>query len=188
MKSLSSGNYVALRLKTIDSSLKYQLYKLSDTADKEIKTQVIRFGRDGYRKYKMEGTEIPGFNFTDINGKVYNKETTKGKIIVLNCWFIRCVPCVAEMPHLNEVVKHYENINDILFISMAFDTKEELKKFLTKTKFDFAVIPVKQKYLEEKLNVSEYPTHFIINKQGLISKVMDNANDMIAALKAEVVK
>lgn len=188
LKSLCSGEYVAFRLKTTDSAVKYKLFKLNSLADGEIRDQVKQFGEDGLQKYKMEGTKIPDFNFSDLNGKVYNKETTKGKIVVLKCWFIHCQVCVEEMPALNEIVRQYQNRKDVLFLSLAFDSKEKLNKFLTKTKFDYAVIPVQEKYMEEKLKVTAFPTQFIINKNGLIVKVVNDYHDMISSLKRETLK
>ena len=185
---LSSGDYIALRLTGTASELTYKLYKVSVTVDKDIKTQVKRFGEDGYRKYKMEGTEVPDFNFTDVNGKVYNKESTKGKVIVLKCWYIHCLSCVQEMPALNEVVKQYKKQKDILFISLAYDSKEQLEAFLAHTKFDYAVVPLQQKYMEETLKVTGYPTQFIISKTGLISKVVNDYHDMISSLTNELAK
>jgi len=186
LQMLATGNYVAFRLNTPDLSFKYKLYELSPKADNEIRTQVIQFGEAGYRKFKMEGTSIPDFNFTDLNGKVYNKENTKGKIIVVKCWFVNCQKCVEEMPALNELVKEFSNRTDIVFISLAFDSKEKLAKFLTNFTFDYAVIPVSQNYLEEKLKVTEYPTHFILDRGGKITKVVTDYHDMIYALKYQL--
>lgn len=183
---LATGNYVAFRLQTDDASFKYALYELSPKANNEIRTQVIQFAEDGYRKFKMEGTRIPDFNFTDLNGKVYNKENTKGKIVVLKCWFVNCQQCVEEMPALNKVVQEFNSRNDVVFISFAFDAKEKLVKFLSNTHFDYPVVPVSQKYLEEQLKVTEYPTHFILNRRGRITKVVTDYHDMIYALKYEL--
>ncbi len=188
LKFLSSGEYIAFRLLTYDSSLKYKLYKLSPLDDKNIRIIVKEFGKNGYQQYKMEGTEIPDFSFTALDGTIYNKETTKGKIVVLKCWFIHCQVCIEEMPALNEVVKQFQNRKDIVFVSLAFDPKDSLKTFLTRRKFDYAVVPVQIKYLSEKLNVTAYPTHFIINRQGLISKVMNNYHDLISSLNNEISK
>ena len=188
LKLLSSGEYIALRLIGINSELKYKLYKISLTVDKDIKIQAKQFGEDGYQKYKKEGTEVPDFNFTDLNGTVYNRESTKGKVVVLKCWYIHCLSCVQEMPALNEVVKQYKKQKDILFLSLAYDSKEELETFLTHTKFDYAVVPLQQKYMEETLKVTGYPTQFIISRNGLISKVVNDYHDMISSLKNELAK
>ena len=186
LQMLATGNYVAFQLQTDDASFKYALYDLSPKAEKEIRTQVIQFAEDGYRKFKMEGTRIPDFNFTDLNGNTYNKENTKGKIVVLKCWFVKCQLCIEEMPALNKVVEEFNTRNDVVFISLAFDSKQELVKFLSNTNFKYPVIPVSRNYLEEQLKVTGYPTHFILNRRGKITKVVTNYKDMIYALKYEL--
>lgn len=188
LKSLSSGKYVAFKLVTSDSTLKYKLHKLDAQTDKSISSVVSQFADTHYQYFKMEGKEIPEFNFTDLNGKVYNTETTKGKIIVLKCWFIRCTMCVKEMPKLNEVVKKYQNNKDIVFLSLAYNNKEKLKQFLMKTKFNYAVSAISEQYLNEKLKIIAYPTHIIVSKKGIISKVMSNADEMIGGLEEELSK
>jgi thiol-disulfide isomerase/thioredoxin len=188
LKSLTSGKYVAFKLVTSDSTLKYKLYKLDDKADKGIVSTMQQFANTHYQYFKMEGTTIPDLNFTDLNEKVYNSTTTKDKIIVLKCWFIHCQVCVQEMPKLNEIVKKYQNRKDVVFLSLAYDDEEKLKQFLKKTKFNYAVSYVPEQYFDEKLKISGYPTHFIVNKKGVISKVTNNADEMIGALEEELLK
>lgn len=188
LKSLSSGKYVAFKLVTSDSTLKYKLHKLDAQVDASIGSTVQQFANTHYQYFKMEGNPIPDFNFTDLNGKLYNPETTKGKIVVLKCWFIHCLMCVKEMPKLNDIVKKYQNREDIVFISLAYDDPEKLKQFLTKTKFNYAVASVSEQYFEDKLKINAFPTHLIVSKKGTISKVMDNAGEMIGALESELLK
>ncbi len=188
LKSLSSGKYVAFKLVTSDSTLKYKLYKLESGTDKEIVSIITQLANTYYQYFKREGETIPDFNFTDLDGKIYNPETTKGKIVVLKCWFIHCQVCVKEMPKLNQIVKKYQDRKDIVFLSLAYDDKEKLRDFLKKTKFDYAVSAVLEQYLDEKLKVTGFPTHFIVSKKGVISKVMGNAEEMIGALEDELLK
>lgn len=63
----------------------------------------------------MKDKPLPNFNFTDLNGHIYNKESCKGKIVVLNFWFINGAPFAAEIPLLNQLVELYKNRNDIIF-------------------------------------------------------------------------
>ena len=188
LKLLSSGKYVAFKLGTSDSTLKYKLYKLDDSADKGIISIAKQFANAHYQYFKMEGKAIPDFNFTDLDGKIYNPETTKGKIVVLKCWFIGCFMCVKEMPKLNKVVKKYQNRENIVFVSLAYDNESKLRQFLKKTKFDYAVCYVPEQYINERLEITAYPTHIIISKKGVISKVTDNAEEMIGALENELLK
>ena len=189
LQSLISGAYIPLRIFSSDSSIQYQLYKMNGLVVDDIKTQVKQFGLDGYKNYQMEGMELPTFNFTDLNGKIYNNENTKGKTLVLKSWFIHCAKCVEEMPALNSAIKEFSNRPDILFVSLAFDSKEKLTEFLKTTSFDYAVVADQKKYLIEQLKIAYYPTHLIINKKGKIVKVIDgDYGNMISCLKKELQK
>jgi peroxiredoxin len=123
----------------------------------------------------FEGKKIPNFNFMDLDGKKYNYNNTTGKIIVLKLWFINCQTCIQEMPQLNGLVKKYSDRNDVLFLSLAFDNSKKLKKFLSKTTFKYAVVANKEKYILETLQVNEFPTHIVLNKKGIIVKVLTSA-------------
>lgn len=183
---LSSGKFIAIKME--GSELTYKLYPINLSSDKDIATQAKRLGEDGYIKYKMEGTEIPDFNFRDVNGKLFSKESLKGKIVVLKCWFVHCTTCVQEMPALNELVKEYKKRKEVVFISFAYDSKERLDSFLLTKKFDYAVIPVPEKFIVDSLKVTAYPTQFIINKEGIITKVVNDYHDMISSLNNELSK
>ncbi len=118
--------------------------------------------------YEMEGKTLPHFDFIDINGKEFSSKNTKGKILLLRFWFIGCRSCVEERPILNKIVDQYKDRQDILFISLAFDKKNSLKKFLENTSFKYAVIPNQGRYVMDSLQVTSFPTHAIINKKGEI--------------------
>jgi len=130
----------------------------------------------------MEGQPFPKFDFTDLNGKQYTNENTKGKIVVLKCWFIRCHACIAEFPELNEMVNQYKDRNDIVFVSLAFDQEAALKEFLLKKPFSYATVSVKQSYFKDTLNVISCPTHFLIDKDGKIVKIVNEANRLKSVL------
>ena len=57
------------------------------------------------------GMNAPVFSVKDIQGNKKSLNSLKGKIIILNFWFIECKPCVREMPELNNLVKKYKNDN-----------------------------------------------------------------------------
>lgn len=59
-----------------------------------------------------------------------------------------------------------------MFVSLAFDKKKDLKKFLAKKAFDYAVVANQKDYLIKDLEVTSFPTHIVINKKGLVVKVV----------------
>jgi peroxiredoxin len=184
----ASGDYLPLRLRTADSSHRYRMYALPPSTDPGTRSTLGNLGKRLLHNYKQEGKPLPPFTFVDLNGNQYTPENTKGRIVVLKCWFINCSPCVAEMPQLNRMMEQYKDRKDILFISLATDPANKLQDFLQKTEFNYAVIPGMRSYMSEGLEVKGYPTHFLVNRQGQIAKVTGKADELEIALRKEAGK
>lgn len=128
---------------------------------------------DGFREYVRKksgeviekGPALP-FNVTSLDGKSLNSVTLRGKVVVFNFWFIACAPCRVEMPGLNELVKEFKD-KDVVFIAFAPDQENELREFLKKSRFDYQIAPNADEIIK-LYNVSTFPTHIIIDRDGLI--------------------
>lgn len=188
LKTLTSGEYYPLLIYSKDSLINYKLAKMPAKEPENAGAYLRQDSRHALEHYDMEGKPIPAFNFTDVNGKLYTSENTKGKIVLFKCWFINCGACILEMPQLNRMVEKYKDRDDILFISLASDPKKPLQTFLKKTQFDYATVPNQDEYMAEKLKVSAYPWHFLINKQGLLVKAVGEATDVEMLLERELKK
>jgi len=186
LNELTSGYYIPIRLITTDTIQSYQLYKLPQEAVADIKPVIQRECKLQYEHFKKEGKLMPVFNFKDLNGNVYNNENTKGKYVVLKCWYISCLVCNQEIPALNMLQKKYKDRKDILFVSLAWDSKDSLVKFLAHTPFSYAVVPDQESFTENTLKAAQYPAHFIINKQGIIKKEVNKEKELELALKKEI--
>jgi len=187
LDQLANGNFIPIRLKSNDSVYYYKLFKILPKTDTSIKATINQIGFDAYKSFKMEGTPFPKFSFKDLNGNEVSNETMKGKIIVIKCWYIHCTPCIREFPQVNKLADQYKDRKDILFISLAEDSPEQLKTFLARKPLSYAVVPDMKIYMNETLDLNAFPTHFILNKEGLISKVLPNFESLEVAL-AEVSK
>ena len=69
-----------------------------------------------------------------------------------------------------------------IFISLAYDSDDELKQFLLRKPFNYKVASVQQEFMQNDLSINAYPTHFIIDKTGVIQKVVNSANEMMLEL------
>jgi thiol-disulfide isomerase/thioredoxin len=188
LKKITSGNYLPLRLASSTATAAYRLYKLPSNTDPDVKIMLKQIGETNYGYALIQGKKFPPFRFQDLSGKVYTSANTKGKIIVLKAWFTSCVPCIAEMPLLNRVKENYHDRKDIIFLSIAFDSKKALQKFAARKIFNYAIIPVTAKFIEEDLHATGYPVHWVINKQGYVVDMSYNHEEMIAALQKEASK
>ena len=115
----------------------------------------------------LKGKPLPDFVFKDILGNTYTPEDIKGKVVVINFWFMSCAPCIEEMPELNKLVEEYENNNDVLFLALTLDEKGPmLNKFLETNVFNYNIVPDSKDYIMKKLQVPTFPTHIVLDKNS----------------------
>jgi thiol-disulfide isomerase/thioredoxin len=185
---LATGKFVPIKVMKRDNVNYYRLYKLTNpNSDIEGTVKEMALTESSY--YALEGIELPAYNFIDLDGKEYNNTNTKGKIVVLKCWFIHCVACVKEFPELNKLVKRYKIRNDIQFVSLAWESKQQLTSFLKSNEFLYVVVPnTDEKYMREQLHVTSYPTHILIDKNGKVVKVVNAISDLVPYIDKEANK
>jgi hypothetical protein len=106
MEAMMSGNYTPDFYMDKNKEIKVVVLRTATEDEKKMmkKMQAQRSG-----KSELIGTDASNFSVTDINGNEYSLNSLKGKIIVMNFWFVECKPCAMEMPELNELVKNYKN-------------------------------------------------------------------------------
>lgn len=185
LDQLVNGNFIPIQLKSEDLVYYYKLFQIQPKSDTSIKATINQIGFDALKNYKMEGTLFPKFSFKDLNGNLVTNESMKGKIIVIKCWYIHCTPCIREFPQVNKLTEEYKDRKDIVFISLAEDSPEQLKTFLARKPLSYLVIPSMKEYMNEALQLNSFPTHFILNKEGIIAKVLPNFESLEVALAKE---
>ena len=120
-------------------------------------------------KNELIGTKATDFNLKDLKGKTHLLSELKGKVVVLNFWFVECKPCIMEMPELNELVEEFKEKN-IVFLAIALNDKNQLKKFLKTTDFNYKVVANGQTSADS-YGVKGFPTNVIIDQNGIIHYV-----------------
>jgi peroxiredoxin len=186
LNALANGNFIPIRLKSQDSVYSYKLFKILPKSDTSIKAAINQEAFDALKNYEMEGKPFPKFSFKDLDGNEVSNETMQGKIIVIKCWYIHCAACIKEFPAVNALVSKYKDRKDIVFVSLAEDTPEQLKTFLTRKPLSYSVIPNMKEYMNNILQLNAFPTHFIINKEGMIANVLNNCESLEVALEKEL--
>ncbi len=133
--------------------------------DKEFQTELAKTEKRIFITDKL-GTDFPNFEVIDVDGNRLVMSELKGKIVVINLWFVGCVPCEAERPVLNSLVKLYSNNEDVVFIAFAKNTKEQLAGFLKDHPFIYRIVPTDKDYIKSKFETNAYPINIIIDKEG----------------------
>jgi len=184
LKLYATGEYLPVQIHSENDNLAYRLYQLQKPVNIDISRTLKRWGTDESRRYNLQGTLFPAFNFTDLDGKIYSPAMLKGNIIALKSWFIDCKPCREEMPALNSLIDKYKKRKDMLFVSLASDAPDELKAFLKQTTFNYTVISDQHNFMERNFQEPSSPTHILIDKNGQITLITNKSTVLIKELNA----
>jgi len=107
-------------------------------------------------------------------------EKLQGKVVVVEFWNTRCGPCIAAIPHLNELVSEFTN-EPVVFISITDDNPDHLQDFLKKKPMkgwlavDGPLSPTRTAF-----GVVGIPHTVVVNKSGKVAAITHPAQ-----LKAE---
>lgn len=164
-KLIVTGNYI---LKVInpgkDGVDEFTLVKMDEAAKARMKNFRLPPDESGYIK---TGMKMELFSVKDIEGYKIRPKDLEGKVVVLNFWFIACVPCLQEIPELNKIALSYANNPNIVFIAVALDEKDDLQKFIKDNPFAYHVVD-DGKEIAAKYEIKNYPTSIIIDKEGKV--------------------
>lgn len=134
--------------------------------------------------------DAPSFRKTALDGQVFDTGELKGKVVVLNLWFIACPPCVAEIPELNRLAEEFK---DVTFLGLALDSKDDLEKFLKDTPFRYHIIPDAGDVVLSSFRSGDgpgfsvaFPLHVVIDKTGKV--VFKGGSKTVGDLKTAIEK
>lgn len=112
----------------------------------------------------------------------------KGKVVVLEFWATWCSPCVASLPHLNQLVKSLDPAK-FQFISIDDEEQKAVENFLTKKKMSGWVGLDASGSVFSLYGVESRPTTVIVDGNGKIVAVTEidsvNAADLQAVAEGK---
>jgi peroxiredoxin len=116
------------------------------------------------------------FTAVAMDGSRVDTTELRGKVVVLNLWFINCMNCIEEIKMLNKVVDEY-NGKDVVFIGLAASKKADLLKFLVKNPFKYRIVPDAGDIILGKFATPDkdggvtmpFPMHFVLDKTGKVT-------------------
>ncbi len=137
--------------------------QLRATEDEQVRDSLQR---KRWRFFDMLiGCQMPYFAGQLMNQEKITSDDLKGKIVVMNFWYIGCKPCVAEMPALNRLVEAYKD-KDVVFLSFAASGRGDIENFLQKREMDFLIIPGANELAKPFMPTGGYPTNLVFDQSG----------------------
>lgn len=118
------------------------------------------------------GDRVGAFAVKDMQGKTWTDQNTLGRPLVLNFWYTGCGPCIKEMPELSTWVDACPEVN---FLAVTWNTADEIRAIIERQGFRFVQI-TDDKSLWKMFGVQQTPTTIVIDKEGVVRKVVLGTN------------
>ncbi|WP_353777407.1 redoxin domain-containing protein [Winogradskyella sp. 3972H.M.0a.05] len=122
------------------------------------------------QRKEIDGSTLTELSFEDIEGNKHTLSSLKGKVVVMNFWFIQCKPCVEEFPDLNKLKAKFEG-KPVEFFAVAWNDKKSLTKFLETHQLDYTV--VSDGKLSKRFKIPHYPYNMIIDQNGKVEYISE---------------
>ena len=102
-----------------------------------------------------------------ISGTPEKENGFSGKNVILEFWGTHCGPCIAAIPHLNELVATYGS-KDTLFVSLAREEPHTIERFLEKRPIKGGIATDREGATFNAYGIRSIPHTFLIDSQGLL--------------------
>ncbi|RZK76574.1 MAG: TlpA family protein disulfide reductase [Pedobacter sp.] len=145
---------------------------------------------DDIEDRKIEGTVVPNFSVTDVRTReILTLDQLKGKVVLLDFWYISCPPCRDLMPKIQQLRQRFpEKDLVVIGINVRDTSKKQVLKFLKEKKISYPQY-YKSGTLKEDYKLRAFPTSLILDKDGKVIKVeIGYGEDTIANLEHAIRK
>jgi len=164
MDTIMSGSFVPEPFIDDKKEVKAFVFR---AATEEEKKRLLAMMKEEEAPASPQGKEAKPFSVADMKGNKYSLEKLKGKVTVINFWFLECRPCRAEIPELNKLVDQYRG-KDVVFLGMSTNKTTQLEQFLSKTEFRYNIIP-ESGMIAATYGVTGFPTHIVIDRDSKVT-------------------
>lgn len=125
-----------------------------------------------------EGGTAPEFAITTDQGNRITPRSFGGKVLVLNFWASWCLPCLQEIPSLNQLQKEFAN-SGLVVVAVSIDKNDSrYKKFLTRIPVVFQTTRDGNADISTEYGTTLIPETYIIQDGRLMRKFPNAENWM----------
>lgn len=121
--------------------------------------------------------QAPEFSAKTLKGQTVRLSQFSNKIVILNFWVSWCLPCIQEMPHIQDLD---EKLPDDQFTILSINVKDRIQrveKLLKKTFFKLNVVLDSSGSIYQQYHIRNFPTAIIIDRQGQLLGRIEGKRD-----------
>jgi len=137
------------------------------------------------------GTQAPDFTLKDSSGKSYSLHELRGKVVVIDFIGSWCPVCLAQTPYIQQVFNTYPDKDlEVYGLDVGEDAKQ-VNDYGFNSAFSFPLLTGVEPEVTAKYFVDDYPTTYIISREGQIvfkATGTDNPRGFLTAVASAVAK
>ncbi|MBQ3589353.1 MAG: 4Fe-4S binding protein [Clostridia bacterium] len=125
------------------------------------------------------GYDLEIIDENGLSGQTFNPAQYTGKVTVINFWGTWCGPCVAELPHFDELASDYKNTVNVVAIHSVLlnnTAQEYIANNYADSNIIFALdgknenaVGIKDEYYTALGGTGSWPMTIVLDKNGVIS-------------------
>ena len=137
----------------------------------------------------INGTTAPALSGKNIDGKKISLDDYKGKVVLIDFFYMACAPCILSFPHIKAIYRKYADSGVVVLGVNPVDKKEaQVRAFLKKYEIPYPVIFPDDDLITKNYIIQGYPCFYLVNKKGNIDFSLPGYGQGIEALIEENIR
>jgi thiol-disulfide isomerase/thioredoxin len=138
------------------------------------------------KRAKFVNKASPRWEATDFSGKKHSLDSYRGRVVLLDFWYRNCPWCIRAMPMIKRIAGHFRN-RDFSIIGVNTD-KERSDAIFVLEKMNLPYANLEGRDLIKQYEVTNYPTFIIIDKRGLIRRILIGYEPLLTEKLVEIIE
>ncbi len=111
------------------------------------------------------------FMLEDLNGKTWQLQNLKGKVVVINFWATSCPVCRVEMPTLQKFWRRMKKVDVQVLTIHVGGSEREVRDFVKSHDLELPVLHDPFKRVARAWGVFRLPITFVLNTDGKLAYI-----------------
>lgn len=112
------------------------------------------------------GERAPDFTVTALDGESVTLQSLRGKPVFVNFWATWCLPCLEEMPEIEELYREYPGRFHV--VAVTDEPRTTVTRYLQSFDYTFPIYLDNRGEMGRSYLVRAMPTSLFIDERGVI--------------------